>query len=178
MLVPTYCCILQVIYEVWGQLLGYMLHWGLYGILLTQVCESPSSDSAGKSLISSQDIYHLSFPRDPKIAKAFVYVTFMIETVQTIIITKTAWHVFAVGYGDYSVYDAVEMGWFNIPLIGGTGEFVLYIQQKGWSERFCSRIHCADILRLPYTSLIEVLYHASCDYLCKSSVSAILHSGF
>ncbi|KAF5327458.1 hypothetical protein D9619_005020 [Psilocybe cf. subviscida] len=87
-----------------------MLHWGLYGILLTQVY-----------------IYHLSFPRDPKIAKAFVYVTFMIETVQTIIITKTAWHVFAVGYGDYSVYDAVEMGWFNIPLIGGTVAFIAQI---------------------------------------------------
>lgn len=73
-----------------------------------------------------QDIYYLSFPRDPKIAKAFVYTTFLVETVQTIIITETAWHVFAVGYGNYSFYDEVRMGWFNIPLIGGIGEFMLY----------------------------------------------------
>jgi hypothetical protein len=87
-----------------------MLHWGLYGILLTQVY-----------------IYYLSFPRDPKVAKAFVYITFLIETVQTIIITKTAWHVFAVGYGNYQMYDAVEMGWFNIPLIGGLVAFIAQI---------------------------------------------------
>ncbi|KAF5328204.1 hypothetical protein D9619_013368 [Psilocybe cf. subviscida] len=88
-------------------LLGSLLHWGLYSILLTQIYT-----------------YYMAFPRDSRIIVVLVYTTLVIGTVFAIISTSTAWRVFATGFGDPAT---LYISWFNIPLVGGAGAFIAEI---------------------------------------------------
>ncbi|PPQ98168.1 hypothetical protein CVT26_003214 [Gymnopilus dilepis] len=105
------------------QLIGYILHWGLFGVLSAQVCtlfpdfsfirNSPTASSGLK------DIYFLAFPSDPMRNKFFVYSVYFLEVLQTGIITASAFHVFGSGFGDYALFDRVELAWFSVPIISG-----------------------------------------------------------
>ena len=66
-------------------------------------------------------MYYLVFPTDPKRNKFFVYSVFILEVMQTIIITRSAFHIFGEGYGDFAFLDSVELGWFSVPIITGIG---------------------------------------------------------
>ncbi|KIM37283.1 hypothetical protein M413DRAFT_77301 [Hebeloma cylindrosporum] len=89
------------------QLLGYLFHWGLFGVLCMQVY-----------------MYYLAFPTDPARNKFFVYSVFILEVTQTIIITQSAFHVFAAGYGNFAFFDGVELAWFSVPIITGVVAFI------------------------------------------------------
>ncbi|KAF8887891.1 hypothetical protein CPB84DRAFT_1684561, partial [Gymnopilus junonius] len=91
-------------------IVGYLLHWGLFGILCTQVY-----------------MYYIAFPKDPARNKIFVYVVFAFELLQTIMMTKSAWHVFAVGFGNYSYYNAIDLAWLEVPLICGIVAFLAQV---------------------------------------------------
>lgn len=67
-------------------------------------------------------MYYLSFPNDPVRNKVLVYTIFALEVLQTIIVTISAYHVFASGYGNFTVYNAVELAWLDVPVISGIGE--------------------------------------------------------
>ena len=67
-------------------------------------------------------MYYLAFPTDPRRNKFLVYSVFILEVMQTIIITESAFHVFAKGYGDFSYYNGVELAWFSVPIITGIGK--------------------------------------------------------
>ncbi|KAF4616577.1 hypothetical protein D9613_008945 [Agrocybe pediades] len=89
------------------RLLGYLLHWGLFGILLVQVY-----------------LYYLAFPNDPLRNKLLVYVVFALEITQTVIMTNTAFRVFGFGYGDFDAFNDVELAWFEVPVICGVVAFI------------------------------------------------------
>jgi hypothetical protein len=67
------------------------------------------------------DMYYLAFPTDPKRNKFFVYSIFILEVMQTIIMTRSAFHVFGEGYGNVAVLDSIELIWFSVPMITGIG---------------------------------------------------------
>ena len=66
-------------------------------------------------------MYYLAFPTDPKRNKFFVYSVFILEVMQTIIITRSAFHIFGEGYGNFAFFNSIELGWFDVPIITGIG---------------------------------------------------------
>ena len=95
-------------------------------------------------------MYYLAFPTDPKRNKCFVYSVFILEVMQTIIITHTAFRVFGEGYGNFAILDGIELGWFSVPILTGIGRhcigkwpFNLYLRGS------YSCLYCANFLRLP-----------------------------
>jgi hypothetical protein len=66
-------------------------------------------------------MYYLAFPTDPKRNKFFVYSVFILEVMQTIIITYTAFRVFGEGYGNLAFLDGIGLVWFSVPIITGMG---------------------------------------------------------
>ncbi|KDR66299.1 hypothetical protein GALMADRAFT_81066, partial [Galerina marginata CBS 339.88] len=117
--------------------LGYLFHWGLFGVLCVQVY-----------------LFHIAFPKDPLRNKIFVYSVFVLEIVQTVILTEIAFHVFGDGYGDLAVFDRVGLAWFSIPFISG---LVAFIAQGFYAFRI-------SILAESYGVAVLIL-SASCSFL-------------
>ncbi|KDR86151.1 hypothetical protein GALMADRAFT_1326045 [Galerina marginata CBS 339.88] len=84
------------------QIVGYLLNWGLFGVLTVQVF-----------------IYYVAFPWDRKQNKMLVYGTFLLETLQTILIAHDAFQTFVRGFGDPASLDDVGLAWFSVPLMTG-----------------------------------------------------------
>jgi len=80
-------------------LLGYLLNWGLYGVLSVQVF-----------------LYHISFPRDKWVPKALVYTTYVIETAQTVLITHDCFHAYAQDFGNLAEVNAMQNEWLTVPV--------------------------------------------------------------
>ncbi|PPQ96551.1 hypothetical protein CVT26_006338 [Gymnopilus dilepis] len=72
-------------------------------------------------------MYYLAFPSDSIRNKLFVYLVFAIEILQTVVITKSAFHVFAVGYGNFSYYNAIDLAWLDVPVVSGVVAFLAEI---------------------------------------------------
>jgi len=72
--------------------------------------------------ILEKDMYYLAFPKDPLRNKIVVYTVYVLELLQTVIITTSAFHVFAAGYGNFTFYNGVELAWFSVPIISGLGK--------------------------------------------------------
>ena len=71
-------------------------------------------------------MYYLAFPTDPKRNKVFVYSVFILEVTQTIIATRSAFHVFGEGYGNLAFFYGVQLSWFSVPILTGISRH--YIQ--------------------------------------------------
>ena len=134
------------------QLLGYLFHWGLFGVLCMQVCES----NPRLQLVlwfetqCCEDMYYLAFPTDPTRNKLFVYSVFILEVMQTILITRSAFYVFGRGYGNFAYFNHVQLAWFTIHVITGIGKFRSpQLPSNIYSRDICSRFYCANLLRLP-----------------------------
>ena len=89
-----------------------------------QVCEPNSRLEWAVSFETKccVDMYYLAFPADPTRNKLFVYSVFVLEVVQTVIITQSAFHVFGEGYGNFAYFNGVELAWFSVPIITGIGK--------------------------------------------------------
>ncbi|TFK33874.1 hypothetical protein BDQ12DRAFT_738538 [Crucibulum laeve] len=83
-------------------IIGYLLNWGLYGVLSVQVY-----------------LYYLAFPNDRLHAKILVYGTYALETLQSILIAHDAFKTFGQGFGNFNVLDSQQFLWLTIPIIGG-----------------------------------------------------------
>ncbi|KDR76716.1 hypothetical protein GALMADRAFT_139610 [Galerina marginata CBS 339.88] len=89
------------------RLLGFLFHWGLFGVLSVQVY-----------------LYNIAFPRDYTRNKVMVYSVYVLEVVQTGFMTASAYSVFGTGYGNFSVFDKVQLAWFSVPVISGVVAFI------------------------------------------------------
>ncbi|EKM52239.1 uncharacterized protein PHACADRAFT_148756 [Phanerochaete carnosa HHB-10118-sp] len=84
------------------QLLGYLFNWGLFGVLSLQVY-----------------LYYIAFPRDRWTLKTLVYSVYVIETVQTILVTYDAFNEYASGFGSLEALDAGGLNWISVPIFSG-----------------------------------------------------------
>ncbi|KDR78731.1 hypothetical protein GALMADRAFT_137742 [Galerina marginata CBS 339.88] len=105
----------NIVRETGPRFLGYLLHWGLFGVLSTQVY-----------------MYYLAFPRDSLRSKSFVYSSYILEVIQTITITSGGFRAYGVGYGDPASFDDIRLTWFSVPLITG---LVAFISQTFFAHR-------------------------------------------
>ncbi|KAF8963785.1 hypothetical protein BDZ97DRAFT_2012375 [Flammula alnicola] len=89
------------------QLIGYILNWGLYGVLSMQVY-----------------LYYLAFPNDRPRTKALVYGAFLLESTQSFLFMSSAFRSFAKGFGNPQVLDQVDILWFSVPIMSGMVAFI------------------------------------------------------
>ncbi|ESK91210.1 hypothetical protein Moror_2930 [Moniliophthora roreri MCA 2997] len=89
-------------------LLGYLLNYGLYGVLSVQTY-----------------IYYTAFPKDPKAFQYLVYGVYLVETMQTVMITYDAFQQFAYGFADPAALDRINLIWFDCCLIDGLVAFLV-----------------------------------------------------
>ncbi|KAF9563237.1 hypothetical protein CPC08DRAFT_749080 [Agrocybe pediades] len=90
--------------------LGYFLHWGLFGALSVQIA-----------------IYHLAFPKDVAWMKVLVYTVYAAETAQTIMLTAQGFQTFASGFGDIRAILRVYLLWFSVPILSSSVSLVVQV---------------------------------------------------
>lgn len=71
------------------------------------------------------DTYYQAFSRDRKLLKALVYTIYILQTVQILFLTNTAFQYLAAGFGDPNTIDQVGTVWFSVCVIEGTGVYPL-----------------------------------------------------
>ncbi|KAF9258641.1 hypothetical protein L218DRAFT_1004786 [Marasmius fiardii PR-910] len=98
-------------------LLGFLLNYGFYGILVVQTY-----------------IYYTAFPDDKTIHKLLVYSAFIIESAQTVMVTYDAFQDFAFGFGNMGALDSMNLIWFDCCIVDGLVAFIV-------QAYFAYRIH-------------------------------------
>ncbi|KAG7097842.1 hypothetical protein E1B28_005157 [Marasmius oreades] len=89
-------------------LLGYLLNYGLYGVLTVQVY-----------------VYYTAFPNDRTAVKAIVFGVFLLETIQLVMITYDAFQNFVYGFGRPGAFNELNLLSFDVCIIGGAVAFLV-----------------------------------------------------
>ncbi|PPQ84161.1 hypothetical protein CVT25_002027, partial [Psilocybe cyanescens] len=64
--------------------------------------------------------YSTAFPEEHGILKAIVYVVYLLELTQTVLITKTMFRSFVYGFLDKNGLDKIHDYWLSVPVIGAS----------------------------------------------------------
>ncbi|ESK91204.1 hypothetical protein Moror_2924 [Moniliophthora roreri MCA 2997] len=89
-------------------LLGYLLNYGLFGVLSVQTY-----------------LYYTAFPRDKQGFQTLVYVIYLIEAAQTVMITHDAFKNFAYGFGTVDSLNQINIIWFDVCILDGLVAFLV-----------------------------------------------------
>ncbi|KAK7459661.1 hypothetical protein VKT23_009643 [Stygiomarasmius scandens] len=81
-------------------MLGICLNWGFMGILVVQTY-----------------FYHISFPNDSRMIKMLVYGLFVLDILQTVLVTADAFHWFVFGFGNMDQLDDTFLNSWDVPLL-------------------------------------------------------------
>ncbi|KAF8908634.1 hypothetical protein CPB84DRAFT_1767137 [Gymnopilus junonius] len=92
-------------------------NWGLLGILVSQIYA-----------------YYIAFPKDRLLAKIVVYTMFLLELVQTGIVSHDIYVSLGSAVGNANAVDALRTNWWSIPVSGGTSGFIgqLFFSYRIW----------------------------------------------
>ncbi|ESK93818.1 hypothetical protein Moror_13068 [Moniliophthora roreri MCA 2997] len=91
-------------------LLGYLLNYGLYGILIVQIY-----------------LYWAAFPYDNRLTQALVYCLYGLETTQTIVLSHDAFQSFVYGFANPVAVNTLHLLWLHSYLIDGIVAFFVHI---------------------------------------------------
>ncbi len=69
----------------------------------------------------SLDLYYLAFPNDRRFIKYLVYGIYVIEFVQTILISHDVFATFGYGFGDMDTLAENHLYWFTVPIMSTVG---------------------------------------------------------
>lgn len=67
------------------------------------------------------DLYYRAFPNDGPINKGLVYVVYLIELLQTLLMTHDAFTNFGYGFGDIPTLRDAHFDWLTIPIMSALG---------------------------------------------------------
>ncbi|KAF9048053.1 hypothetical protein BDZ89DRAFT_802289 [Hymenopellis radicata] len=81
-------------------MIAICLNWGLMGVLLVQMF-----------------FYHITFPKDSATIKSLVYGLFVLDILQTGLITADAFHWFVFGFGDMNRLNDTFLNSWDVPLL-------------------------------------------------------------
>ncbi|ESK87196.1 hypothetical protein Moror_5867 [Moniliophthora roreri MCA 2997] len=98
-------------------LLGYLLNWGLYGVLTVQVC-----------------LYWAAFPNDSLYAQTLVYGVYLLETAQTISVTRNAFQSLVFGFEDFVSLTKLYNLWLDTYAFDGLVALIFQVY-------FANRLH-------------------------------------
>jgi len=65
------------------------------------------------------NMYYLAFPNDPTLSKALSFEVYFFESGQTFLLTQSAFHGFAKGFGNLVSLDEIGTIWFSVPIMSG-----------------------------------------------------------
>lgn len=68
------------------------------------------------------DWYHISFPNDRWQLKCLVYTIYLIEFVQTILVSHDAFNAYAKFYGNLDELNAMQNEWLTVPVMSSIGK--------------------------------------------------------
>ncbi|KAJ6530214.1 hypothetical protein B0H19DRAFT_1192500 [Mycena capillaripes] len=86
---------------------AYLLHWGLFGILSIQLY-----------------LYYEAFPKDRLANKCLVYGIYLVEFVQTMLVTHDAFQTFGYGFGNVKAITQMGFNWLTVPVMSALVSFV------------------------------------------------------
>ncbi|KAK0486473.1 hypothetical protein IW261DRAFT_1604609 [Armillaria novae-zelandiae] len=81
-------------------IVAYLLHWGLFGTLSVQLY-----------------LYYLAFPNDRKFTKCLVYGIYIVEFVQTMLVSHDVFVIFGYGFGDMDALTGMHFNWLTVPVV-------------------------------------------------------------
>ncbi len=113
------------------------------------------------------DLYYLAFPDDRRFIKYLVSGIYVIEFVQTMLITHAVFATFGYGFGDMDGLTAEHLYWFTIPIMSAVGArsnchpfSVTYLQVQplvwGRSSTHTESLHCQSHESSRYSSFVFV----------------------
>ncbi|KAK0241104.1 hypothetical protein EDD85DRAFT_948200 [Armillaria nabsnona] len=82
------------------EIVAHLLHWGLFGTLSVQLY-----------------LYYLAFPKDRQFIKYLVYGVYIVEFVQTILVSHDTFAMFGYGFGDLDALTEVHFNWLIVPIM-------------------------------------------------------------
>ncbi|KAJ7828711.1 hypothetical protein B0H13DRAFT_2373056 [Mycena leptocephala] len=98
-------------------MLGICLNWGFMGLTTVQVY-----------------FYHTTFPSDTRTLKSLVYGLFVLDILQTVMVTADAFHWFVYGFGNMDRLNDTFLNSWDVPLL----DAVISLVVQGF---YCWRIH-------------------------------------
>ncbi|KAK0222437.1 hypothetical protein EDD85DRAFT_796326 [Armillaria nabsnona] len=63
------------------------------------------------------DLYYLAFPNDRKFTKYLVYGIYVIEFVQTMLVSHDVFAIFGYGFGDMETLTDMHLDWLTVPVV-------------------------------------------------------------
>ncbi|PBK88496.1 hypothetical protein ARMGADRAFT_1167961 [Armillaria gallica] len=122
-------------------LVGYLLNWGLFGTLSVQLY-----------------LYYLAFPKDRQFIKYLVYGIYIVEFVQTILVSHDAFAMFGYGFGDLDALTEVHFNWLIVPIMSAV---IACVGQSFYAYRIYilsrSRIVPAFVICVSLTSFVAAI---------------------
>ena len=67
-------------------------------------------------------LYYLAFPNDQMYMKCLVYGVYILEFIQSILITEDGFRIFVSSFGDVEAIDQVNTAWLSVPILTAIGE--------------------------------------------------------
>lgn len=119
-------------------IIAVLLHWGLFGTLSVQLY-----------------LYYLAFPNDRNSTKYLVYGIYVLELVQTTLVTHDAFAIFGYGFGDSVILTDVHFTWLTIPIMSA---IVAFVGQAFYAYRIfvLSKSHAVPIFVICLSSISSV----------------------
>ena len=66
-------------------------------------------------------MYYIAFPNDSRFPKCFVYGIYILDAVQTFIVTSDVFLIYAKYYGETDQLNAMHNEWIAVPIFSGIG---------------------------------------------------------
>lgn len=79
-----------------------------------------------------QDLYFQTFPNDKPQLKCLVFGVYILEMVQTFMLTQTVWNTHVENFGNIADLDEIGTSWFSVCFIGGLGKFSDFSCSRGY----------------------------------------------
>ena len=109
--------------------------------------------------------------------KVTVYFSFVLELLQTAMVTHDTWAIFVSGFGDMAMLNDLHFLWFTLPILGGIGKHDdLSATENGFDPRLLAGLLCHLTFAFRISLLAEsrivgaivlVVSTASCFYKAR-----------
>jgi hypothetical protein len=76
------------------------------------------------------DLYYEAFPKDRQAYKWLIYGIYILEFVQTMLVTHDAFAMFGYGFGDVQAVTDIHFNWLTVPIMSGIGKSSVNNQQS------------------------------------------------
>ncbi|KAK0226567.1 hypothetical protein IW262DRAFT_776411 [Armillaria fumosa] len=86
---------------------AHLLHWGLFGTLSVQLY-----------------LYYLAFPNDGQFIKYLVYGMYIVEFVQTVLVSHDTFAAFGYWFGDIDALTDIHFNWLIVPIMSAAAACV------------------------------------------------------